>query len=226
MSSTNLSRPPWRLKAACLAVALLLPAATLSQSLASSKDLTKKLLNMDLGYNVLNSEMLRKSIGVSVDTLDDLDDDGDDDGDDHRVGRGGARFDDDDERLPRPQHLIRDEDVFRYGGPNADGLWSDEKFWGPGIPQFFGSAFGGNPSPRPASRFGGHHRFVPTSRKSARSSETSTSAAPARASSSSSAGLAVALSRGLVGGSSLPVASGPSSTRTTRRALRLSPLPR
>ena len=163
MSSTNLSRPPWRLKAACLAVALLLPAATLSQSLASSKDLTKKLLNMDLGYTVLNSEMLRKSIGVSVDTLDDLDDDGDDDGDDHRVGRGGARFDDDDERLPRPQHLIRDEDVFRYGGPNADGLWSDEKFWGPGIPQFFGSAFGGNPSPRPASaqRHGGAVRRPP-----------------------------------------------------------------
>jgi hypothetical protein len=55
------------------------------------------------------------------------------------------------ERLPVPEHLVRDEDVFRFGGPNADGLWSDDKFWGPGIPQFFGSAFGGSPPPRPSA---------------------------------------------------------------------------
>lgn len=125
--------PPWRLKntttltALCFVLAFLAPATqTLSQespASESSKDLTKQLLQMDLGYNVLNNEMLRRSMGVSVDTLDNLDNG---------------------EKLPVPQQLVRDEDVFRFGGPNPDGLWSDEKFWGGGLPQFFGGAFGGN----------------------------------------------------------------------------------
>lgn len=129
--------PPWRLKslpALCFVLAFLVPTSQpLSQETPaseSSRDLTKELLKMDLGYNVLNNEMLRKSIGVSVDTLDSLDED-----------------------LPVPQQLVRDEDVFRYGGPNPDGLWSDEKFWGAGLPQFFGGAFGGNGNqpPRPSA---------------------------------------------------------------------------
>ena len=124
--------PPWRLKGSstlttlCFVLAFLAPAyQTLSQespASESSKDLTKQLLQMDLGYNVLNNEMLRRSMGVSVDTLDNLDG----------------------EKLPVPQHLVRDEDVIRFGGPSPDGLWSDEKFWGGGLPQFFGGAFGGN----------------------------------------------------------------------------------
>ena len=35
-----------------------------------SRALTEKLLNLDLGYNVLNSEMLRQGIGYSLETLD------------------------------------------------------------------------------------------------------------------------------------------------------------
>ena len=144
MSLTILSRPPWRLKGfatLCLILASLIP-ASMAQDPDSSRDLTKKLLKMDLGYNVLNNEMLRQSIGVSVDTLDNLEDESNDN----------------EERLPIPQHLVRDEDVFRYGGPSPDGLWSDDKFWGAGIPGFFGSAFGSNPPPRPQRHGGGSRR--------------------------------------------------------------------
>jgi hypothetical protein len=147
MSLPTFSHPPWRLKrtsAFILVLALLLNTSNgLSEETPaseSSRDLTKQLLQMDLGYNVLNNEMLRKSMGVSVDTLDNLDADN--------------------ERLPVPQQLVRDEDVIRFGGPSPDGLWSDEKFWGGGLPQFFGGAFAGN-NPRPAShpqRHGGGRR--------------------------------------------------------------------
>ena len=46
-----------------------------SVSLASypnsySRNLTEKLLNLDLGYNVLNSQMLRQGIGLSIEALD------------------------------------------------------------------------------------------------------------------------------------------------------------
>jgi hypothetical protein len=153
MSPNLLSHPPWRLKKVIAAITIgLLVASVSSQSPSeeSSRDLTKKLLKMDLGYNVLNNEMFRKSMGVSVDSLDDLDDD------DDSVAEGSHRRD---ERLPVPQHLVRDEDVFRYGGPNPDGLWSDEKFWGPGLPNFFGGAFGGgNPRPAAPQRHGGGGR--------------------------------------------------------------------
>ena len=91
MSLTILSRPPWRLKGfatLCLILASLIP-ASMAQDPDSSRDLTKKLLKMDLGYNVLNNEMLRQSIGVSVDTLDNLEDESNDN----------------EERLPIPQHL-------------------------------------------------------------------------------------------------------------------------
>jgi len=74
-------------------------------------------------------------MGVSVDDLDSLDGDAE-------------------EPLPRPEHLVRDADVIRFGGPSAEGLWSDEKFWGGGLPNFFGSAFGGNPARPP---FRGHN---------------------------------------------------------------------
>jgi hypothetical protein len=77
-------------------------------------------------------------MGVSVDDLDTLDRE---------------------EPLPKPEHLVRDADVFRFGGPSADGLWSDEKFWGgSGLPHFFGNAFGsggGNGGARPPP-FRGH----------------------------------------------------------------------
>ena len=136
MALATFSHPPWRLKrtsAFVFTLAFLLNTCHgLSEEIPpaseSSRDLTKQLLQMDLGYNVLNNEMLRKSMGVSVDTLDNLEADN--------------------ERLPVPQQLVRDEDVFRFGGPSPDGLWSDEKFWGGGLPQFFGGAFAGN-NPRP-----------------------------------------------------------------------------
>ena len=35
-----------------------------------SRKLTKELLNLDLGYSVLNSEMLRQGIGFTLDSLD------------------------------------------------------------------------------------------------------------------------------------------------------------
>jgi hypothetical protein len=51
-----------------------LPASISSSSYpkpSPSRHLTEKLLNLDLGYNVLNSEMLRQGMGYSLETLDD-----------------------------------------------------------------------------------------------------------------------------------------------------------
>ena len=119
--------------------------------LESSQKLTKDLLKLDLGYNVLNQEVFRKSVGMNVDRIgfDDeeyeyLDDD--EDGVEDRFfdgfdGEFGA------ETLPKPLHLVRDDD-FRIGGPNPVSFWIDPSFWGRGPPswgQSGGGGFGGRP---------------------------------------------------------------------------------
>ncbi len=111
---------------------------------ASSKSLTKELLNLDLGYNVLNNEMLRRNIGVSVDKIDE-----------HAQSSPNSKFDsgefssdfeDELEELPSPARLIRDDDFNQGSGPSPTQFWSDEKFWGGRSPFFF--PFGRPPPPR------------------------------------------------------------------------------
>ena len=75
---------------------------TTSSSPVRSRELTRSLLSLDLGYSVLNEELMRRSLAVDVDRLDALPDDGDAD----------AASDDDGseeffETLPQPQHLGR-----------------------------------------------------------------------------------------------------------------------
>ena len=98
-----------------------LPASVSSSSypqISPSRQLTEKLLNLDLGYNVLNSEMLRQGIGYSLETLDGEEnnqtpiaaesridsfnrhDYGDDWEDDYSGGEEVVE-----EALPTPQHL-------------------------------------------------------------------------------------------------------------------------
>ena len=99
-----------------------LPASVSSSSYppnSPSRQLTEKLLNLDLGYNVLNSEMLRQGIGYSLETLDDEEDNqtpivaesridsfnrhhyGDDWEEDFSDGEDAVE-----EALPIPQHLV------------------------------------------------------------------------------------------------------------------------
>ena len=66
-----------------------------------SRELTRSLLSLDLGYSVLNEELMRRSIGVDVDRLDVLPDD---DGNDATDDAAGEEFF---ETLPQPQHLGR-----------------------------------------------------------------------------------------------------------------------
>ena len=66
-----------------------------------SRALTQSLLALDLGYSVLNEELMRRSIGVDVDRLDVLPDD---DGNDMALDIEGEEFF---ETLPQPQHLGR-----------------------------------------------------------------------------------------------------------------------
>ena len=114
-------------QAAAAATSTSLPATNSSfssseaRSTALSRSLTELLLGLDLGYNVLNSEKLRKSMGVNLDLLeeqsrrrldraddyiyvDDIEDDGSDDL----------------ETLPSAQALVRDRDYVQ--GPNPS--WS------------------------------------------------------------------------------------------------------
>ena len=90
------------------------PSVSLSSTPNShSRQLTEKLLNLDLGYNVLNSEMLRQGMGLSLESLDE-------DNDQHFAESRmdsfnrhdhGTEWTDDfysdsaDEILPSPQHL-------------------------------------------------------------------------------------------------------------------------
>ena len=67
-----------------------------------SRELTRSLLSLDLGYSVLNEELMRRSVGVDVDRLDALPDD--DDGIDGGSDAEGEEFF---ETLPQPQHLGR-----------------------------------------------------------------------------------------------------------------------
>lgn len=82
-----------------------------------SRALTEKLLNLDLGYNVLNSEMLRQGMGFSLESLEEDDnqhfaqsrmdsfnrhDYGTEWGDDFYSEEESA-----DETLPTPQHLSK-----------------------------------------------------------------------------------------------------------------------
>jgi hypothetical protein len=106
-----------------------------SISMDSSKSLTRELLGLDLGYNVLNSEMLRKSIGASVDSVEYYEEDS--------IMGGGP------EARPSASRLVRDRD-FEVRSNAQHNVWSDEKFWGGPSPFFFPS-FGLGPS-RPAVR--------------------------------------------------------------------------
>ena len=65
-----------------------------------SRALTQNLLNLDLGYSVLNEELMRRSMGVDVERLDVLPEDDGNDAD-------GEEFF---ESLPQPQSLGRHAD--------------------------------------------------------------------------------------------------------------------
>ena len=75
--------------------------AAAAATTTKSRELTRSLLSLDLGYSVLNEELMRRSIGVDVDRLDVLPDD---DGNDATDDAAGEEFF---ETLPQPQHLGR-----------------------------------------------------------------------------------------------------------------------
>ena len=75
--------------------------AAAAATTTKSRELTRSLLSLDLGYSVLNEELMRRSIGVDVDRLDVLPDD---DGNDMALDIEGEEFF---ETLPQPQHLGR-----------------------------------------------------------------------------------------------------------------------
>ena len=93
-----------------------------------SQSLTKELLNLDLGYNVLNSEVLRKSLVASSEVT------------------GVAS--DDVEALPQAAPLIQDRNFQVGGGSSLNSPWTpaasntDEKFWAGGPSPFFFPDFG------------------------------------------------------------------------------------
>lgn len=102
-------------------------------SLEDSRSLTHDLLDLDLGYNVLNNEALRRSLGFSVDSLEDS-------ASEAEAIAAGVEI------LPLPAHLVQDKD-FKVDPPQT--IWSDEKFWGSGpSPFFFPNIFG---PPRPSA---------------------------------------------------------------------------
>ena len=91
-----------------------------------SQSLTKELLNLDLGYNVLNSEVLRKSLVASAEVT------------------GVAASDLDVEALPQAAALVQNRNF--QVGPSIN-TWTsasnnDDKFWGGGPSPFFFPDFG------------------------------------------------------------------------------------
>ena len=120
----------------------------------NSKKLTQDLLSLDLGYNILSQEALRRSFDSGIDRIGfDYDDEPeviyeyleDDD----------PTFKDEDEdyfsssyseRLPSAHELVSDDEVNE--GPSPFGFWLDPGFWG-GRNQPTWSSFGGRPQRRP-----------------------------------------------------------------------------
>eukprot|EP00095_Tigriopus_kingsejongensis_P010938 maker-scaffold1367_size45391-snap-gene-0.7 protein:Tk10938 transcript:maker-scaffold1367_size45391-snap-gene-0.7-mRNA-1 annotation:"serine proteinase stubble-like" len=119
----------------------------------NSRQLTKTLLDLDLGYNVLNQEAMRRSIGFNVDTIDRTDDQGmaydyveaaefdEADKSSDRV----SFFKSESEVLPAPLSLVREDNFF--SGPNPEGFWLDSNFWGSNA----WGPFGGRPQRNPPS---------------------------------------------------------------------------
>lgn len=87
----------------------------------NSKSLTKELLSLDLGYNVLNNEFLRKNLNQN-------------------------EAEDKPEALPQPAGLIQHRADSILPATN----WNDDKFWGGPSPFFFPDFGFGRPS-RPVS---------------------------------------------------------------------------
>lgn len=93
-----------------------------------SRSLTKELLNLDLGYNVLNSEVLRKSLG--------------------NVQYDSSSGEEEVEELPSASALVQDMDFSSNLRRDWNGGNSDEKFWNHGPSPFFFPDFGfGRPRP-------------------------------------------------------------------------------
>ncbi|TRY72997.1 hypothetical protein TCAL_01877, partial [Tigriopus californicus] len=120
----------------------------------NSRQLTKSLMNLDLGYNVMNQAALRKSMGFNVEDIDRsddvfedyeyLEDMEDSDGDDNN-SEGVSLFNSDHrEVLPAPLSLAR-QDGFFGSGPNPEGFWLDSNFWESSA----WSPFGGRPQRKP-----------------------------------------------------------------------------
>lgn len=153
------SRANWRRHPSLvLLCCVLLPSPTVNPLKPPDQDasnqLTKSLLNLDLGYNVMNQQVLRTNIGVSIDRIDrgfpafgeefeNYDDDYDYSESARTVGGGASFFNHhQDEVLPAPQSLVRDDDYGEGGGPNPVGFWIDSSFWG-SAPMW--GPFGGRP---------------------------------------------------------------------------------
>jgi len=112
------------------------------EEMETSRSLTHDLLELDLGYNVLNNEALRRSLGFSVESLEDTASE-----DEVIIASATGRQI---ESLPVPEALVTDKDfkVSNGGGDNHN-VWSDEKFWGSGpSPFFFPNIFA---PPRPSA---------------------------------------------------------------------------
>ena len=101
---------------------------TTSEENKSSHSLTQELLNLDLGYNVLNSEVLRKSLVASAEVT-------------------GVAASEAAEALPQASPLIQNRNFQVSGGQNTWASTSsasnnDEKFWTGGPNPFFFPDFG------------------------------------------------------------------------------------
>ena len=141
-----------------------------------SKALTKDLLSLNLGYNVLSNKAMRDVMGMDVDRISDgaveyVDYDADDTLVEERFFDDDVGSDDHDELLPSPLELVRDLDYrsassdlgsSASAGPNPVSFWLDSDFWrgsssspspSSGPPSSWGP-FGGRPvrRPRPAKR--------------------------------------------------------------------------
>lgn len=131
----------------------------------NSRQLTKSLLNLDLGYNVMNQAALRKSMGFDVEDIDRSADNFEDyefvediessDKDDNNSDEVSFFESDHREVLPAPLSLSRQGDFFG-SGPNPEGFWLDSNFWESSA----WSPFGGRPQRKPQSQ-ASHQRSHP-----------------------------------------------------------------
>ena len=139
----------------CPISSALKPPHELQPNYESSRALTRGLLDLDLGYSILNNEAILRRRSAFVDDDYEYINADDEDGGEYwhldEVYRGPFSLQED-ESLPVSISAFPHREAKKVGGPNPEGFWIDSDFWGRSPFHLFGGSNNRPPPRRPLRR--------------------------------------------------------------------------